>query len=257
MQQTQHHNMFAGCLLLFVFLSGAGLEWRCDGNTLVGRATAMMPTADRWRLTPGKRQEVGRGEEEEEDLHEHISRLRQRRASPHDERTTTEKKATMTDEQKEYLRWFYRTEDPTVWKFVMLGLSFVCLLVGFLLLGMGAMASRNRRKIAKYKAAAAAARSGAGDQMWAGGDDGAFACATPSSRRALPAPCNGDTGDVKAGSIVVTWKDGNTSCLYADAPAHDDQDQDQVEVEPPLPDDQDEARVQREDEDEMKDEGDR
>ena len=30
----------------------------------------------------------------------------------------------------------------TIWKFVMLGLSFVSLLVGFLLLGMGSMANK-------------------------------------------------------------------------------------------------------------------
>ncbi|XP_077419430.1 uncharacterized protein LOC144050223 isoform X2 [Vanacampus margaritifer] len=220
---------------------GAELEWRCDGNTLVGRATAVMLTTDRWRPTPGKRQEKGR----EEDLRKHISRLR--RASPHDARTTAEaaeKKAIMTDEQKEYLQWFYRTEDPTVWKFVMLGLAFVCLLVGFLLLGMGAMASR--RKIAKYKAAAAVAHKGT-DEMWPAGNDDALACGTPSSQRTAQTqqtPCNGDTGDMKAGSIVVTWKDGNTSCLYPDNPAHAE-----AEVEPPLPDDKDNARVQRDDED--------
>lgn len=26
----------------------------------------------------------------------------------------------------------------------------------------------------------------------------------------------GDTKELKAGDIVVTWKDGNTSCLYPD-----------------------------------------
>ncbi|KAM9825004.1 uncharacterized protein ACBT44_005838 [Syngnathus typhle] len=163
-----------------------------------------------------------------------------------------ENKAAVTDEQKEYLRWFYRTEDPTVWKFVLLGLAFVCLLVGFLLLGMGAMASRNRRKIAKYKAAAATALAHRGEeQTWPGDhDEGPLACAgTLSSQRttqspAREPPCNGDTGDMKAGSIVLTWKDGNTSCLYPDA-----------EVKP---DDEGEAPIQRDDdEDEMKDGGDR
>ncbi|XP_051918760.1 solute carrier family 51 subunit beta [Hippocampus zosterae] len=172
------------------------------------------------------------------------------RASPHDERSPEDKKVTVTDEQREYLRWLYRIEDPTVWKFVLLGLAFVCLLVGFLLLGMGAMASRNRRKIAKYKAAAVAAHRDQ-DETWPGGRDGALACGTPSPRsptRRGPAPCNGDTGDVKAASIVVTWKDGNTSCLYPESEA---------EVGPPLPDDG-EYRVRREDEeDEVKNGGDR
>lgn len=39
----------------------------------------------------------------------------------------------------------------TVWKFVLLGLAFVCLLVGFLLLGMGAMASRCALVLAEGK----------------------------------------------------------------------------------------------------------
>lgn len=30
----------------------------------------------------------------------------------------------------------------TMWKFVLLGLAFICLLIGFLLLGMGAMANK-------------------------------------------------------------------------------------------------------------------
>ncbi|XP_077569262.1 organic solute transporter subunit beta [Stigmatopora nigra] len=128
------------------------------------------------------------------------------RASTDDE-PDEEGRPRVTEEEKEYLRWLYRTEDATVWKFALLGLAFVCLLVGFLLLGMGAMASRNRRKIAKYKAAAAVK----------GRDEG-----NPEMAVCVDAQtCNGD--DSKAGSIVVTWKDGNTSCLYADTPTEADE----------------------------------
>ncbi|XP_077451308.1 organic solute transporter subunit beta [Stigmatopora argus] len=122
-----------------------------------------------------------------------------------DDEQDEEGRPRVTEEQKEYLRWFYRTEDATLWKFALLGLAFVCLLVGFLLLGMGAMASRNRRKIAKYKAAVK------------GRDEGNTETAVAVDTQA----CNGD--DCKAGSIVVTWKDGNTSCLYADTPAEADE----------------------------------
>ncbi|XP_057703499.1 solute carrier family 51 subunit beta [Corythoichthys intestinalis] len=276
MQLKQHHNMFSGCVLLLLFLSGGGafllrplsrnmcleerwpsggvvlsvcrpssvaqrwtwkghgmlasvltsrclsphrpgvtlpcqegamLEWTCRGNTLLARAA-------RWRLTA-----VWNDWRDEEEFSR--CQRRYRRASPDDEDTFVEEgeesKAAMTEEQKEYLRWFYRTEDPTVWKFVLLGLAFVCLLVGFLLLGMGAMASKNRRKIAKYKAAALVAGK----------------C---EERPGVAADaCNGDTGDLKAGSIVVTWKDGNTSCLYADAPAEVGEG-----AEPPVPQDEDE-----------------
>lgn len=127
---------------------------------------------------------------------------------------------------------------------------------------------RNRRKIGKYKAAVAAAAAAGHkdeDETWPGGRDGALACGgTPSPRsptRRGPPPCNGDTGDVKAASIVVTWKDGNTSCLYPESEAHVEAEA-EVEVGPPLPDDDDdddEYRVRREveDKDEVKDGGDR
>ncbi|KAM9861340.1 uncharacterized protein ACBR49_005585 [Aulostomus maculatus] len=126
----------------------------------------------------------------------------------------------MTDQQREFLRWYYRTEDPTMWKFVLLGLAFVCLLVGFLLLGMGAMASKNRRKIAKYKAAVALAHRGDVEELRVIShlrDDNAGA-ASPQRPllQAKPSPFNGDVSEHKAGNIIVTWKDGNTSCLYPD-----------------------------------------
>ncbi|KAJ0056708.1 hypothetical protein NL108_012220, partial [Boleophthalmus pectinirostris] len=50
-------------------------------------------------------------------------------------------KPTLSSEEREYLRWFYRTEDAQYWKFSVLALAFVCLLIGFMLLGMGAMAN--------------------------------------------------------------------------------------------------------------------
>lgn len=74
---------------------------------------------------------------------------------------------------------------------------------------------RNRRKIAKYKAAAAKAQKCGGEELL---------LASPA-REPLPpsdnvlqenksSPSNGEVSDLKGGDIVVTWKDGNTSCLY-------------------------------------------
>jgi len=40
-----------------------------------------------------------------------------------------------------------------------------------------------------------------------------------------------DTSELKAGDIVVTWKDGNTSCLYSDRVEEDKQEEEQEENE--------------------------
>ncbi|KAM6942719.1 organic solute transporter subunit beta [Xenentodon cancila] len=119
----------------------------------------------------------------------------------------------MTKEQREYLRWYYRTEDPTTWKFVILGLAFVCLLIGFLLLGMGAMANKSRKKIAKYKAAASLIKKSEGEELRVISplrDNGT------SSPALLRSSVSTGTNELKGGNIVVTWKDGNTSHLYSD-----------------------------------------
>ncbi|XP_061611685.1 solute carrier family 51 subunit beta isoform X2 [Phyllopteryx taeniolatus] len=188
---------------------GAELQWMCDGDTLISSGSPTAPSVNWWRLAPGKHDtREGAAEEEEGNFCKH-------------------------------------NKFTTVWKFVLLGLAFVCLLVGFLLLGMGAMASRNRRKIAKYKEAAAAAHKGE-DRTWPGGDDGDDDCGARTPRMATP--CNGDTGEMKAGSIVVTWKDGNTSCLYTDAPVEDGP---EAEVELPQPSEDDDK--EEEEEEEMKD----
>nr|XP_057934851.1 solute carrier family 51 subunit beta [Doryrhamphus excisus] len=195
---------------------GEDLLWDCNGDTLISRGTSMLLSEDRGRLVlrPGRHGSPWTSLHARDICRE---RLRTRRSShdPDELSDAKDKQGTLTEEERRYLRWFYRTEDPTVWTFVLLGLAFVCLLVGFLLLGMGAMASRNRRKIAKYKAAAALAHRS--QEMWVVTD----IPGTPSPQRSDAAPCNGDASELKAGSIVVTWKDGNTSCLYADTSVED------------------------------------
>lgn len=160
-------------------------------------------------------------------------KLRSRRASHEpeefEEGDVMSKPRALTEKEREYLRWFYRTEDPTIWKFVLLGLAFICLLVGFLLLGMGAMANKNRKKIAKYKAAAALAQMGEGEQLrviLAQSDDSGIKPSPLPERlqeKNKPSPSNGELTELKAGDIVVTWKDGNTSCLYNDPEPEEEQ----------------------------------
>ncbi|XP_011607876.1 uncharacterized protein [Takifugu rubripes] len=133
------------------------------------------------------------------------------------------KLASMTEEEQEYLRWYYRTEDPTMWKFVLIGVAFLCLLAGFLLLGLGAMANRNRKEIAKYKAAAMAQNHGEELQCLPQDSDSKVSHSADSPfLEEKPSPCNLGVNDLKAGSIVVTWNDGNTSELFPNPSTDDD-----------------------------------
>ncbi|XP_047437467.1 solute carrier family 51 subunit beta [Mugil cephalus] len=211
-----------------------GLMWDYDGETLISRNKTLLLSVrgqdlvltrhvkrSKWRL-----------------LDEGDERLRLRRGSDYSEYTdeeeekVTEGQGGMTEEQREYLRWYYRTEDPTIWKFVLLGLSFICLLVGFLLLGIGTVANKSRKKIAKYKAAASLAKKNEGEEMQA---------ITPLRDTTTPTLPRSDwqlqerqssvsSSPLKAGNISVTWKDGNTSYLYTVPAEEEKQEHEQEEV---------------------------
>ncbi|KAM7423557.1 hypothetical protein PAMA_000081 [Pampus argenteus] len=225
---AQHGEPVQTKACLDVELNAAGFMWDCDRDRLISRNTSMLLSIDGRRLTLSRhsRRSEWRSLDGGDICQE---RLRSKRSS--DEFEFLEKGA-MTKEQKEYLRWYYRTEDPTIWKFVLLGLAFVCLLVGFLLLGMGAMASKNRKKIAKYKAAAALAHKSDVEELQVISQLRNDIPSTPSPDR-LPqaSPSNGKVSELKAGNIMVTWKDGNTSCLYSDHAAEAEQSEEEKEAE--------------------------
>lgn len=197
----------------------AGLMWDCDKDRLISRNTSMLLSINGRRpiLTHDSKHSKWRSLDEGDICQK---KLRSKRESndPEEFEAAGEQKgelAALTEEQKAYLRWFYRTEDSTTWKFVLLGVAFICLLVGFLLLGMGAMANKNRKEIAKYKAAAAVAQKSEGEELLVISpvrEDG-------SSKLS---PSNGEVSELKAGNVVVTWKDGNTSCLYSDPVAEEE-----------------------------------
>ncbi|XP_037650800.1 solute carrier family 51 subunit beta [Sebastes umbrosus] len=211
-------------------VDATGLIWDCDRGRLISRNTSMLLSVDGSRLilTHDSKESKWRSLDEGDICQE---KLRSRRASDDPDEFEaagkTGEQASMTEEQREYLRWYYRTEDATTWKFVLLGLALVCLLVGFLLLGMGAMANKNRKKIAKYKAAAAAvAQKGEELQSISLLRDDSSSKPSPSLDRLMqgnkPSPSNGEASELKAGNIVVTWKDGNTSSLYSDPAAEEE-----------------------------------
>lgn len=215
---------------------GARLLWDCDRDRLINRNTSMRLSADGQHLivTYNSKQSKWRSLDEGDICQERL-RLRRASGSEDDTEQQTGEESAMTEEEKEFLRWYYRTEDPTTWKFVLLGLAFVCLLVGFLLLGMGAMANKSRKKIAQYKAAASRFKKSGDEELQIISplrDDCSSkpppSSSSPSSPHRL-LQRNGEVNDLRAGDIVVTWKDGNTSCLYSDhAPQVEQQMEEQV-----------------------------
>ncbi|MCI4383297.1 hypothetical protein PGIGA_G00024850 [Pangasianodon gigas] len=151
-------------------------------------------------------------------------KLRSRRQSETDELPATEN--TMTEEVREYLRWYYRTEDATPWKFAMLGLSLVALLFGCVLCVIGLMGNKHRREIAKYKAATAASPATMKVEMEelqviteVKGDKDYYTGQTQDGQLESKAPLEGasETEALKPGDIMVIWKDGNVSKLYSDS----------------------------------------
>ncbi|XP_061101649.1 solute carrier family 51 subunit beta isoform X2 [Conger conger] len=130
-----------------------------------------------------------------------------------------EQEETMNEEQRNYYQWYYRSEDPSPWKYAMLVLSSGALLLGCLLLGMGTMANRNRKKIGQYKAAAASQAARADELQ--GMAQLKQACGTPSQHsqpHGKLALDSSGVGELRAGDVILKWKDGNVSTLYPDAP---------------------------------------
>ncbi|XP_071257004.1 uncharacterized protein [Salvelinus alpinus] len=215
-----------------------GLRWGCELNRLISQNSSLELSTDGKRLMLSHRSKQTKWRSlDEGDICQ--GRLRSKRASRDPDefevKPAEEQKAGppgMTDEQKEFLRWFYRTEDPTPWKFAMLSLSFAALLLGCLLLGMGSMANKNRNKIAKYKAAALAMKPEAEELLVivpevrgqrtnsevkpvnsASVQVSMSQSEIPVSQ-AKPLQDNGEVEGLKPGDIVVTWNDGNVSSLY-------------------------------------------
>lgn len=193
------------------------LEWDCDRDRLVSKNNSLMLSLSGRHLVltdDGKNikwKSLDKGNICEE-------KLRSRRAS---EEFEVVAKPTLSAEEKEYLRWFYRTEDPTYWKFALLALAFVCLLIGFTLLGMSVMANKNRKKIAKYKAAAALLQKKNCEELRVVSLEDASAPTTPLAKPPASPPPNGKLSESQPGDIVLTYKDGNTSSLYPDTVTED------------------------------------
>ncbi|XP_056134432.1 solute carrier family 51 subunit beta [Lampris incognitus] len=205
------------------------LLWDCEGDRLIGQNSSLELSTNGKRviLSHKSKRSKWRSLDAGDICQE---RLRSRRASHEPDefevlKDDEERRAgldSMTEEQREYFHWYYRTEDATPWKFAMLALSFVCLLVGFMLLGMGSMASKNRKKIAKYKAAATLAKKPEAEELQVIREAELESTFQNSSLLKNPvqgtkfSSLNGEVEGQKPGGIVVTCKDGNVFALYPD-----------------------------------------
>lgn len=98
---------------------------------------------------------------------------------------------------------------------------------------MGAMASRNRKKIAKYKAAVSLGQKSEGEmlQIISLHNDNSNSKPPPSAHKLLeqnePSTTKREVDEGRAGDIIITWKDGNTSCLYSDPAVQDKQEEEE------------------------------
>ncbi|XP_058011692.1 organic solute transporter subunit beta isoform X1 [Ahaetulla prasina] len=116
---------------------------------------------------------------------------------------------TISPEMLQEMLWLFRREDPSAWNYSILGLSILVLLIGVVLLGANIRANRNQKVLllrkegyevtlldeAEAKQAFVLLNKENPDQA---GDN------------LLPqTPTMGD--------VMVRWKDGKTSPLYADA----------------------------------------
>ncbi|KAG5263838.1 hypothetical protein AALO_G00269170 [Alosa alosa] len=203
------------------------LEWACENHRLLSlnRSLELSAEKGRVRLTPGGPTSRWKSLDMGDICQE---RLRSKRASNEFEGEFEQDnpvESTMNEEQREFLKWFYRTEDQSKWTIAMLGLAFAALLLGCILLVTGMMGSRSRKKIAKYKAAALALKPQMEELQVITVEREApqQVLMTPTLSLKLPTMVMGapdydvaENGQLKSGDIEVTWKDGTVSSLYAE-----------------------------------------
>jgi len=122
---------------------------------------------------------------------------------------TSPSEDTMSPEMLQEMLWFFRREDPSAWNYCILGLSFLVLLIGVVLLGANIRANRNRKALLLHK-------QGYGASLPHGVETKqAFVLLNkenldPAGEDLLPKAPN-------TGEVMIRWKDGNMTALYADA----------------------------------------
>ncbi|XP_066557639.1 uncharacterized protein LOC136748086 [Amia ocellicauda] len=193
--------------------SSDALQWQCHQRRLMARGVGQGLSSDGSRLflTSNNKERAKWSSIEGLDICKEM--IRSKRASEGSELNgSPEPEMTEAQAEREYLAWLYRTEDSSPWKYSMLGLSFFALLLGALLLGKGIMGNRNRKKTATYKAAAQPAKA---DELHSLNEIKQPFSSSHEHKISLSS-ANSQSTPPKAGEILITWKDGKTSQMYAD-----------------------------------------
>ncbi|XP_043101286.1 solute carrier family 51 subunit beta [Puntigrus tetrazona] len=225
--------------------SGEHIKWQCEAQQLIGLQNSLALSTERGKL----RLSAG-GHDAWESLdagnicHDKL-RSRRESDSEDDEFDFAEgpPKPRMTEAEMKFLQWYYRTEEQTSWKFGMLAFAFLGLLMGAMLLVIGMMANRNRKQIAKYKAASKFTEAKpeteklqviVPDEVAEVKEEKSHFTpsehiSTNNSHRGWEEPSYDSAASegLKPGEIVVTWKDGNVSTLYPE-PAEEGQAEEDV-----------------------------
>ncbi|XP_048039666.1 solute carrier family 51 subunit beta [Megalobrama amblycephala] len=206
--------------------SGEHIKWQCKAQQIISMKNALALSSERGKLR------LNRGEHniwkslDAADICQNKQRSRRDSDLEADEFDFAEgpPAQAMSEAQMKILQWYYRTEDPTSWKFGMLAFAFLGLLIGAMLLVMGMMANRNRKQIAKYKAATKVTGVNPETEqlqviVTQVKEEKTLSIpsehiTTHNSHRDWEEPSTYSKEELKPGEIVVTWKDGNVSTLY-------------------------------------------
>ncbi|XP_061451826.1 organic solute transporter subunit beta [Rhineura floridana] len=116
----------------------------------------------------------------------------------------------ISPEMLQELLWFFRKDDPSTWNYCILGLSVLVLLVGMVLLGRNVMANRARKRKEGYEASQPD-ETETKQAFVSLKEDGN---SVPLAENLLPQAEN-------AGQVMIQWKDGNITALFADTPEED------------------------------------
>ncbi|XP_048825522.1 solute carrier family 51 subunit beta [Brienomyrus brachyistius] len=122
------------------------LLWQCQDSRLMNRDRSLELTTDGSRLFLARGNKLSKWKSIEiGDICK--ERQRPKRASDDsDHLRAPDDEPLMTLEQREFLRWYYRTEDTSSWRYAMLALSYGALLIGCGLLVTGLTNNRNRKQ---------------------------------------------------------------------------------------------------------------
>ncbi|NWW44536.1 OSTB protein, partial [Pedionomus torquatus] len=113
----------------------------------------------------------------------------------------------MDQRELEELLWFFRREDPSSWNYSVLAISLVAMILGLLLLSINIVRNR-KRKMDTYTGAEQTVQQGELEAKRALMSMQEYGLAEPEKQEPVPQ-------DQRSGDVVVQWKDGTITSLYA------------------------------------------